>query len=73
MAERQQAGRQTSLSILKSTSPENRALLPWGGMIRDQADVSPLNLMKIGNETSEKVEKNVDLLHILFHSSVYHL
>lgn len=73
MAERQQAGRQTSLSILESVSPENRALLPWGGMIRDQADVSPLNLMKIGNETLEKVEKNVAFLHILFHSSVYHL
>lgn len=50
---------QTSLSILESMCPADRALLPWGGMIRDQADNSPLNLMKVGNETLEEVEKKV--------------
>ena len=28
-------------------------------MIRDQEDVSPLNLMKIGSETLEKVEQKL--------------
>ena len=39
--------------------PRGQSLLPWGGMIRDQEDVSPLNLMKIGSETLEKVEQKL--------------
>lgn len=39
--------------------PEDGALFPWGGVIRDQADVSPSNLMTIGNETLEKVDQKL--------------
>lgn len=41
-------------------------------MIRNWEDFSPLNLMKIGNETFGKSRTKVYLLHVLlFHSSKY--